>query len=254
NLYLLVSKTQKKGPQDITKSLLTIKISHLNKMYNIEMKKQFLATVLLVFMSACNSTGYTPQLVPIQSPIPSSTPNIITSTPIILSPLLLTASPNVTVISQITPTTTETPPPTSSITPVSPTLTFTPSLIQSVSVEILGCNTGVDILHGMGEVTNAYVKVKNTGTVDLPDSCALLRAIDEGREHPDKKVCINTLPVNNQVTLKLTVDSTYKTDTIIQIDVTTNDVILLRVDRQSCRDIDHLGGVPADIGIVKPIE
>jgi len=105
----------------------------------------------------------------------------------------------------------------------------------------------------MGEVTNAYVKIKNIGTVDLPNMCALLRAIDEGREHPDKKVCASNLPVNNQVALKLTVDSTYKKDTIIQVDVTSNESILLRVDKQSCRDISLFGGVPADIGMVKPV-
>jgi hypothetical protein len=121
-------------------------------------------------------------------------------------------------------------------------------------VEILGCNTSVDILHGMGEVTNAYVTVKNTGNTDLPNTCALLRAIDEGREHPDKKGCITNLPIQNQITFKLTVDSTYKADTIIQVDVTTNDTILLRVDKQSCRDIQFFGGVPADIGVIKPIQ
>jgi hypothetical protein len=49
------------------------------------------------------------------------------------------------------------------------------------------------------------------------------------------------------------VDSTYKEDTIIQVDVTTNETVLLRVDKQSCRDISIFGGVPEDIGIVKPI-
>jgi hypothetical protein len=106
----------------------------------------------------------------------------------------------------------------------------------------------------MGEVTNAYAKVKNTGTVDIPNACALLRAIDEGREHPDKEVCVDNLPVTSQVTLKLTVDSTYKADTIIQVDVTSNEIVLLRVDKQSCRDINLFGGTPADIGVIKPLE
>lgn len=105
----------------------------------------------------------------------------------------------------------------------------------------------------MGEVTNAYVIVKNTGNVDLPNTCGLLRANDEGRVHPDKKSCVSNLPVQNQVTLKLTVDSTYKTDTIIQVDGLSNEVVLLRIDRQSCRDIQLFGGVPADVGVVKPI-
>lgn len=105
----------------------------------------------------------------------------------------------------------------------------------------------------MGEVTNAYVTVKNTGTVDLPDTCALLRAIDEDREHPDKKRCVDMLPAQSQVNLKLTVDSQYKVDTIIQVDITSNETILLRLDQQSCKDISLFGGTPSDVGIVKPI-
>jgi hypothetical protein len=106
----------------------------------------------------------------------------------------------------------------------------------------------------MGEVTNSYVTVKNSGTVDLPNTCALLRAIDEDREHPDKQVCINNLPAQYQVTLKLTVDSTFKLNTAIQVDTTSNDVILLRVDKPSCTDIGLFGGTPSDLGVVKPIE
>ncbi len=117
----------------------------------------------------------------------------------------------------------------------------------------MGCNTSIDIMHGMGEVTNAYVTVKNTGNVDLPNACALLRALDEDREHPDKKKCIPNLPAQNQVTLKLTVDSAYKQDTAIQVDASSNDVLLLRVDKRSCTDIGLFGGAPPDIGIVKPI-
>ena len=129
-----------------------------------------------------------------------------------------------------------------------------PLRVQSVAVDILGCNTSLDITHGMGEVTNAYVTVKNTGTVDLPNTCALLRAIDEDREHPDKKVCVANLPVQNQVTLKLTVDSAYKQDTIIQVDASSNEVLLLRVDKPSCTDIGLFGGAPSDVGVIKPIE
>lgn len=105
----------------------------------------------------------------------------------------------------------------------------------------------------MGEVTNAYVTVKNNGTVGLPNTCALLRAIDEDREHPDKKRCVENLPIQNQVNLKLTVDSQYQVDTIIQVDITSKEIILLRLDQQSCRDIRLFGGAPPDDGVVKPI-
>jgi hypothetical protein len=148
----------------------------------------------------------------------------------------------------LTTTSTELPTETSTSAP----LTNTP--VQSVQVDILGCNTSIDISHGMGEVTNAYITVKNTGTTDLPNTCSLLRAIDEDREHPDKKMCITNLPAQNQVTLKLTVDSAYKEDTIIQVDTTSNEVLLLRVDKQSCKDIGLFGGAPADIGIIRPIQ
>ena len=123
-----------------------------------------------------------------------------------------------------------------------------------MAVDILGCNTSIDITHGMGEVTNAYVTVKNTGSVDLPNTCALLRAIDEDREHPDKKVCVSNLPALNQVTLKLTVDSAYKQNTAIQVDAASNDVLLLRVDKLSCTDIGLFGGAPPDLGVIKPIQ
>jgi len=106
----------------------------------------------------------------------------------------------------------------------------------------------------MGEVTNAYVTIKNTGTIDLPNTCALLRAADEDREHPDKKVCIPNLPAQNQVTLKLTVDSAYKQDTIIQVDASSNDIVLMRVDKLSCTDIGLFGGAPTNLGVIKPIQ
>jgi hypothetical protein len=161
----------------------------------------------------------------------------------------------VTIISQVTETASQIPPPSATPTIALPTQTFTLAPVQSVDIEILGCNTSIDILHGMGEVTNAYVKVKNTGTVDLPNTCGLLRAIDESeREHPDKEVCVNNLPAQQQVTLKLTVDSTYQQNTIIQVDVLSNAVVLLRKDQQSCRDINLFGGTPADVGIIKPIQ
>ena len=105
----------------------------------------------------------------------------------------------------------------------------------------------------MGEVTNAYVILKNTGTADLPNTCALLRATDEEREHPDKEVCVDNLPADYQVTLKLTVDSTYSQNTIIQVDASSNSTLLMRVDKPSCTDLDIIGTIPEDVGVIKPI-
>ena len=205
---------------------------------------------LSYFISSCDFWGVAPQPIPIQPALPSWTPNVFTATPVIIALPTINSSPtfigltNTQISSSPLP---ETPPPSPTITPdySSPT--------QSIEVEILGCNTSLDILNGLGEVTNAYIKVKNTGVVDISNQCALLRAIDEGREHPDKKVCVSTLPVGHQLTYKLTVDSTYKKDTIIQVDVISNENVILRIDKQSCRDINLFGGIPSGIGTIEPI-
>ena len=212
--------------------------------------KKFLPLLFLLLLASCDTWGVAPQPFPVWTAVPSLTPSIVTSTPLIIPPPTF----GVTVISQVTETASLTPLPSPTLTPASPTQTFTQAPIQAVAIDILGCNTSIDILHGMGEVTNAYITIKNTGTVDLPKACGLLRAIDEGRDHPDKKVCVTNLPAQNQVTLKLTVDSTYQQDTIIQVDISSNEVVLLRVDKQSCRDISLFGGAPADVGVIKPIQ
>jgi hypothetical protein len=219
------------------------------------MRKIIVLSLVVFLLSSCDIWGIPSQPLPAQPIAPSNTPAIVTPTPLIIPPPVLdfTLTPSAATFTQSAPFLTDTPPltPTFTLDPPSPTIAA--PTIQSVTVDILGCDTGFDIQNGMFEVTNAYVIVKNNGTLELPNTCALLRAIDEGREHPDKKVCVGTLPVQNQVTLKLTVDSTYKENTIIQVDVTTNAAILLRVDKASCRDIKVFGGVPADLGIIKPI-
>jgi len=220
------------------------------------MKKIYALLAFIFILSACDTLSAPPQPFPVWTVIPSRTPNIVTATPIIISlPFTETVIPGVTVVAPVTLTNTEIPSPISTNTPTeTPSPSPTSTAVQSVAVDILGCNTSIDITHGMGEVTNAYVTVKNTGTVDLPNTCALLRAIDEDREHPDKKVCVTNLPALYQVTLKLTVDSAYQQNTIIQVDTSSNDTLLLRVDKPSCTDIGLFGGAPADVGVVKPIE
>jgi hypothetical protein len=224
------------------------------------MKKAFVLAFCAVLLGACDIWNVAPQPFPVWTPIPTRTPGVVSPTPIIWtatfsSAVTVTNTPEIIIVTPITPTVgpSDTPSPTATTATDTPTVTFTPAPIQSVSVDILGCNTGFDITHGMGEVTNAFVTVKNTGTVDLPNTCSLLRAIDEDREHPDKRQCVANLPAQYQVTLKLTVDSQFQVDTIIQVDTTTNDLLLLRLDKQSCRDISLFGGAPSDVGVVKPI-
>jgi hypothetical protein len=213
------------------------------------MNKSLAFIIFPFLLSACIDWNVNPQPFPIWTAIPTRTPGIVTPTPFIIfgtgTLLPFTLTPDaITITPDMTLTTTITDTPT-------PTVTLTP--FQAVDVKILGCNTSIDITHGMGEVTNAYVTIKNTGNADLPNTCALLRAIDEGREHPDKKCCVDNLPVGNQVTQKLTVDSTYQQSTIIQVDILSNDALLQRVDKQSCTDISLSGGAPSDAGVIKPI-
>ncbi|MBK7453829.1 MAG: hypothetical protein IPJ46_08970 [Anaerolineales bacterium] len=226
-------------------------------------KVLFTLLVCAILISACDTWGAPPQPFPVWTPIPTRTPGVVTATPLILLPPVfpttITESPmpdsSVTTPLTATPSETETPSLTFSPAPsITASDTSTPAPLLSVKVDILGCNTSIDITHGMGEVTNAYITVKNNGTIDLPNTCSLLRAIDEDREHPDKQVCVENLPAQNQVTLKLTVDSAYKQNTLIQVDTTSNDVLLLRADKPSCTDIGLFGGAPSDVGIIKPIQ
>lgn len=221
------------------------------------MKRIMVFLLIAASLTSCELWGVAPQPFPVWTAIPTQTPGIVTPTPFIIPPPVFvntnTPASNVTVISPVTPENTITPSPSLTFTPLQPTETFTSAPTQSLNLNILGCNTSIDITHGMGEVTNAYVTLKNTGSIDLPNTCALLRAIDEDREHPDKKVCVTNLPAQRQVSLKLTVDSHYNVDTIIQVDVLSNEITLLRLDKQSCRDIGLFGGAPSDLGEIKPI-
>jgi hypothetical protein len=105
----------------------------------------------------------------------------------------------------------------------------------------------------MGEVTNAFVTLKNTGGVDLTNLRATLFALDEGREHPDKTIELVTLPIGNQVTIKLTVDSTYRQDTPVQVEVATDQGTFPREGSASCREIGILAPNPASLYTPAPI-
>ena len=222
------------------------------------MKKISSFLLMTFLLTACGDWNVAPQPFPVWTAIPSRTPGILSPTPIILIPTMTASpTPGVVPITPITPTTPADVPPTFTFTPpVTETASVTATVppFQAMQVGIIGCNTGLDISHGMGEVTNAYVILKNTGNVDLPNACGLLRAVVEYRVHPDKTKCVDNLPAGYQVTLKLTVDSTFQESTIIQVDASSNDTLLLRVDKQSCTNLDIVGSViPGDVGVIKPI-
>jgi uncharacterized membrane protein len=104
----------------------------------------------------------------------------------------------------------------------------------------------------MGEVTNAFVIVRNTGGVELTNLRVTLNALDEARVHPDKTAVVTSLPVGYRVTLKLTVDSTFKAETPIQIEVSGNAGLFQRVGADSCKDIGLFAPNPDSLNTPMP--
>ena len=215
------------------------------------MKKYILLILMAGVLSGCN--GWTIQPLPNNPPTPflppTLTPSIFTATPVVIG---ATATPNVstsTLVATATTLMTNTNVPPSD----TPVLTSTNApAAPSISVEVLGCNTSIDVTHGMGEVTNAYVILKNTGNVELTNLKATLNALDEGREHPDKTVEVAALPTSHAVTLKLTVDSTYQEETPVQVEVIGDAGLFQRVGANSCRDIGLFAPDPASLNTPVP--
>ena len=203
------------------------------------MNKYVFVFLMMFLLTSCNGWYFQPSS---NQPTPflpaTNTPPIVSPTPVVIgvnsaTPVVATPVPAITNTPFIVVTNT----PISSITDT-PSVTDTMSVpMPSISVDVLGCNTSIDVTHGMGEVTNAFVTLKNTGNVELTNLKATLNALDEGRLHPDKTVELPSLPVAYQVTIKLTVDSTYREETPIQIEVTGDGGLFQRVGESSCRDI-----------------
>ena len=222
------------------------------------MKKLFLVFLTMFLLTSCNGWFFQPS--PYNPPTPflpaTNTPPIVSPTPVVIgvssaTPFVATPipantnTPFVIFTSTSIPSFTDTP----SIRATSTETVSIPSL--SVAVEVLGCDTSIDVTHGMGEVTNAFITLKNTGNVNLTNLKATLNALDEGREHPDKTVELTSLPVAYQVTLKLTVDSTYREETPIQIEVIADGGLFQRVGADSCRDIGLFE--PNPDGLMTPV-
>ncbi len=208
------------------------------------MKKTIPAILLMLLAFAvvsCN--GWVIQPGPFNPPTPflppTNTPSIFTATPVVIGVASATPTPQVATATNFSlPTVTATLTLTPSDSDDTPSVTPTSSPSgPALSVQILGCNTGVDVIHGMGEVTNAFVVLRNTGGVELTNLKATLNALDEGRVHPNKTAEVPSLAVGYKVTLKLTVDSTYKEATPIQVEVTGDAGLFERLGVDSCKDI-----------------
>ena len=216
-----------------------------------------LALFLLINVTACD--GWVYQIPTFPAPPPTITPSIHTPTPVFatatITPEIATITPTETVAINITdiPTQTETATAFTEAPPDTSTATL-PPVSSIINVEVLGCNTSIDLTHGMGEVTNAFVTLKNNTGIELRDVCATLTALDEGRVHPDKTVCVPVLTHAQQVTLKLTTDSTYRQNTPIQVEVKSEGRLLVRVGQDSCTDIGLFSPGPGSLLTPVPIE
>jgi hypothetical protein len=88
--------------------------------------------------------------------------------------------------------------------------------------------------------------------VELSNLRATLNALDEGRVHPDKTVEVTALAVGFQVTLKLTVDSTYREQTPIQVELTGEPGVFERLGVDSCKDIGLFAPKPESLNTPVP--
>ena len=221
------------------------------------MKRPVLLILLALLLGSCN--GWSVQPLPYNPPtpflLPTRTPAIFSPTPVIIGATNASVTPialEATITPTFFPTNTNMPP----ATPTETLLyTLTPtSLVNApaLQVVVLGCNTSIDITHGMGEVTNAYVTLKNVGNVELTNLIATLYALDEGREHPDKIQEIASLPIRYEVTLKMTVDSTYRQESPIQVEVTGDQGLFPREGLGSCRDIGLFAPKPETLNTPVP--
>ena len=215
------------------------------------MKRLTIFIFLAIVLSSCNGWVVNPLPQPTPFLPPTRTPSINSPTPVVLgasaTPVIATATTTPTFL----PTSTNQVPATLTETPV---FTFTPTPLinaPALHIVILGCNTSIDITHGMGEVTNAFVTLRNIGNVELTNLVATLYALDEGREHPDKIQEITSIPVGYEVTLKLTVDSTYQTESPIQVEMNSDQGLFPREGVASCRDIGLFA--PSPDGLNTPV-
>ena len=219
----------------------------------------FFCAALTIFLSGCSGWVVEPlQYTPPPPLFSSPTPFINSPTPVILPPpFTSTSTSSSTSLTPTQSTATLTPSPTLTATVATNTNTSTPiatiTLSAQVKTTILSCNTGFDLLHGMGEVTNAYVTVANVGVSEIDNMCATLSGLNEGRPHPDKTKCIPALPAGFQVTFKLTIDSTLNQASAIQVDATSNTGLLQRVGKDSCPDVDIFPPDYDSLGTVTPI-
>jgi hypothetical protein len=122
-------------------------------------------------------------------------------------------------------------------------------------VIVNGCDTSVDVAHGMGEVTNTYVYMSNQGTVELKNVTLTVNGSDEQRQHPDKSVTFDSLPAGYEVTSKLTIDTVFRKQTVVEVVVKIGGEQVYRLS-QNCQAIaqEARDRINAILGRVRKIQ
>lgn len=205
--------------------------------------------ILILLLSGCINTDAVTAAPNPFAITPSRAPFIFTVTPLIVYPTVsetpsATATPAMEAPASLTPTASQTETPT-------PTFTLAP---ETLGITLLGCEAGFDVTHGMGEVTNVYVKLTNSFGPDLTAVCATLAAADEDRVHPDKTACVDALPQGYQTILKLTVDTAFQVSSVVEVTVSSSDGLFLRAGGLACTDIGGEIPLSEEIGVVRPIQ
>ena len=217
------------------------------------MKKLILASAMLITtLTSCGGMGFVTSGPNPFSITPSRAPAIVTATPLFIFPTTsasLPPPPTWTTIAGPSGTSTDTPTPEWTYTP-SPSATVTPFPVE---ISLLGCETSFDVLHGMGEVTNAYVIISNRNAVDLMNACTTLSAPDEGRAHPDKTVCLHSLPRGFRVALKLTIDTTFQVNTIVSVSFVADQGFALTAGGLACNQVGAFKPADDIIGVIQAI-
>ncbi len=106
----------------------------------------------------------------------------------------------------------------------------------------------------MGEVTNAYITLVNAPGQDLTSVCVTLSSADEGRLHPDKTICIPSLPGGYLVKLKLTIDTTFQVNTMVEFAITSNEGIPSTTGELVCQAVGIHKPPPEILSVLQPIE
>ena len=120
-----------------------------------------------------------------------------------------------------------------------PTATPAPEARPKVNVLLLACDTGLDVLSGLGEVINGWVTVQNVGDAEATNVLITLSADDEDEIHPDKTQSVSFLPPGFQITYKLSVDTRVGPKSGASVEVTADENIEETDSISSCLNLDE---------------